>query len=196
MTHLPTLDILHDLPFTSDSRLLTSESIPILFRQDQRDKVDSRPSLFPPQFSVPYQFPFSHFSNFSRYREEKRHRTDLFSRFPSPTLQNPNAQIPITAPKMAIPPGPRVGRLRLYLIVSYPPAGGISLEENDLAYPLFDTLIPARLSEMDGLGMEISTHCLNPCDILLTLPRMYGSGTDEIEVGSMYESDGKSTQWW
>ena len=53
--------------------------------------------------------------------------TYLLSKFPAPSLQNPNAQIPNTAPKIAIPPGPLVGKLRLYLIVSYPPAGGISL---------------------------------------------------------------------
>ena len=67
-----------------------------------------------------------------KLQKEKRrnhpvHDTYLLSRFPAPNLQNPRAQIPITAPKIAIPPGPRVGKLRLYLIVSYPPAGGISL---------------------------------------------------------------------
>ena len=67
----------------------------------------------------------------SIWNPENRYRnlrpTYLLSKFPAPSLQNPNAQIPNTAPKIAIPPGPLVGKLRLYLIVSYPPAGGISL---------------------------------------------------------------------
>jgi hypothetical protein len=33
----------------------------------------------------------------------------------------------VTTPIITAPPGPRNGRLRLYLMVSYPPAGGMSL---------------------------------------------------------------------
>lgn len=65
-----------------------------------------------------------------RARARARTReTDRFSRFPRPTRQNPNAQMAKTPPKMSAPPGPRVGRLRLYLIGSKPPAGGRSLFE-------------------------------------------------------------------
>lgn len=53
--------------------------------------------------------------------------THRFSRLPMPTRQNPNAHTAATAPKMTTPPGPLIGRFRLYLIDSYPPGGGISL---------------------------------------------------------------------
>lgn len=81
-----------------------------------------------------FHFPSRVYRGFVVHKSRKGKRqhhpiqiTYLLSKFPAPSLQNPNAQIPMTAPKIAIPPGPRVGKLRLYLIVSYPPAGGISL---------------------------------------------------------------------
>lgn len=54
-------------------------------------------------------------------------QTCRFSRLPCPTRQNPKVQMAATVPKMRAPPGPLVGKLRLYLIGAKPPAGGKSL---------------------------------------------------------------------
>jgi hypothetical protein len=53
----------------------------------------------------------------------------LCSKLPSPTRYIPYAQMAVTPPRMASPPGPRNGRFRLYRMASKPPAGGMSLRE-------------------------------------------------------------------
>lgn len=72
-------------------------------------------------------------------RSRGRTSTHRLSKLPIPTRQNPNAHIAPTTPKSTIPLGPRTGKFRLYLIASYPPAGGISLQMHQLG---LESLVP------------------------------------------------------
>lgn len=63
----------------------------------------------------------------SNGRKQKQNGTHLASTLPRPYLQNPNALTALTPSNITTPLGPRNGRLRLYLIVSKPPGGGMSL---------------------------------------------------------------------
>lgn len=60
-------------------------------------------------------------------RESDERVSYRFSKLPNPTLQNPKVHTANTVPKMIAPPGPFVGRFRLYLIGLNPPDGGKSL---------------------------------------------------------------------
>lgn len=60
----------------------------------------------------------------------KQNKTHLASTLPRPYLQNPNALTALTPSNITTPLGPRNGRLRLYLIVSKPPGGGMSLSHH------------------------------------------------------------------
>lgn len=87
--------------------------------------------------------------------------THLFSKFPNPTFQNPYAQIAVAAPKITAPPGPLIGKLRLYLIDSYPPGGGISLLTVSAHFT-------QRKIPRNGIEGEPKTYCLKPCDMTAT----------------------------
>jgi len=49
-THLPALDVLHNLPLSCVRRLLPSVRIPVALRQQEGDEVQPRPDLFALQF--------------------------------------------------------------------------------------------------------------------------------------------------
>ena len=51
-THLPSVDVLHDLLLPGNSGLLSSEGVSVLLGEQQRDEVDARPGLFAVQLSV------------------------------------------------------------------------------------------------------------------------------------------------
>lgn len=128
-THLPALDVLHDLLFADERSLLPPVDVAVVLGEHGRDEVDARPRPLALQLTVVVGEWGRRTSQLDSDGWEHNVRSDThrFSRLPWPTRQKPKAQMAVTAPKMRAPPGPLVGRLRLYLMAGKPPCGGRSL---------------------------------------------------------------------
>ena len=132
VAYLPSGDVLHDLLFPGEGSLLPPVNVAVGLGHEERDEVNPTPHLLALQLAEntktrPTKSATLIKPGLSPGELDQLGLTCRFSRLPNPTRQKPNAHTAATAPNTTAPPGPRIGRLRLYLIASNPPDGGMSL---------------------------------------------------------------------